>query len=289
MTRVTFRSTAAAMLPCLAMLVVAGRSAGASTTQGATVESVVRRAGEYVTAFVQEFADVIAEERYVQDVSGTSSPVAGTRHRELRSDLLLLKVGGLYEWRPFRDVFEVGGTPVRDRDERLATLFLKPSLLAIDRAQQIAIESARYNIGGVVRTVNTPVHALLFLQPSFQRGFEFTLGDRDRSAGEDVWVVSYREQQRPTLIRGDGDTDLPASGRFWIEAGTGRVLRSELVTYSGRVTARLTTFFKYDAQFGIAVPVEMREHYTVGRGQVTGVATYGHFRKFQVSAKSSAE
>mgnify|MGYP003694380831 CR=1 FL=1 len=51
---------------------------------------------------------------------GALSPVRpASRHRELKSDFLLVKVGPL-EWLPFRDVYEVDGTPIRDREGRLA-------------------------------------------------------------------------------------------------------------------------------------------------------------------------
>ena len=41
-----------------------------------------------------------------------------------------------------------------------------------------------------------------------------------------------------------------------------------------------------DERFGIAVPLEMREHYTLSNGnRVNNVATYGRFRRFAVSAE----
>ena len=255
------------------------------------VASLVRRAGEYVTRFAQAFSNVVTEEHYVQNISAgvPSGLLRGGGQRDLRSDLLLLRVGGLVEWQPFRDVFEVGGAPVRDRDERLARLFAQPATGLAARAEAIATESARYNIGSVFRTVNTPVHTLLFLRPAHQPRFEFRLekpDKRDESLGQNVWILKYDERTRPTLIRGDRDSDLPASGRFWVEAESGRVLRSELVTVSGAGTARVTTTFRADAETGLALPVEMHEEYQLQRGRVTATATYGHFRQFAVSTNT---
>jgi hypothetical protein len=210
----------------------------------------------------------------------------GGGQRDLRSDLLLIHVGGTVEWQPFRDVFEVGGAPVRDRDERLTRLFNQPREAILARAEAIAQESSRYNIGMVVRTINTPVHTLLFLRPALQPRFRFTLDKRDETAGPDVWIVKYEERVRPTLIRGDRDSDLPASGRFWIHAGTGRVVRSELLTFSGAGTARVTTSFRDDAATDIAVPAEMHEEYQTQRGRVLATATYSRFRHFAVSTDS---
>jgi hypothetical protein len=252
------------------------------------VAALMRRAGDYVTRFAQTFSNVVTEEHYVQNVSAgvPSGLLRSGGQRDLRSDLLLLRVGGLVEWQPFRDVFEVGGSPVRDRDERLARLFTQPSSAVLARAEAIAQESSRYNIGGVQRTVNTPVHTLLFLRPALQPRFQFRLDGSDGALGPDVWIVKYEEHGRPTLIRGDRDSDLPSSGRFWIEGATGRVLRSELLTFSGAGSARVTTTFRVDSETEIAIPVEMREEYQLQRGRITATATYGHFRRFAVSTSS---
>jgi hypothetical protein len=261
----------------------------ARASDAPSVATLIRRAGEYVARFAQEFSNIVTEEHYVQHVSAgvPSGLLRSGGQRDLRSDLLLLRVGGLVEWQPFRDVFEVGGSPVRDRDERLAKLFSQPTSAILARAEAIALESSRYNIGMVVRTVNTPVHTLLFLRPALQPRFHFELERRDETEGLDVWVVKYEERARPTLIRGDRDADLPASGRFWIDASSGRVLRSELLTFSGAGSARVTTTFRMDADAGVAVPAEMREEYQLQRGRVTAIATYGHYRRFAVSTDST--
>jgi hypothetical protein len=61
---------------------------------------------------------------------------------------------------PFRDVFERDGKQVRDRQERLAALFLKgSSRSAFEQARAIMDEGARYNIGNVARNINMPTLA----------------------------------------------------------------------------------------------------------------------------------
>ena len=49
------------------------------------------------------------------------------RRCRLRSDLLLVKTEADEGWVSFRDVYDVDGAPVRDRDDRLKKLFLEPS------------------------------------------------------------------------------------------------------------------------------------------------------------------
>jgi hypothetical protein len=188
---------------------------------------------------------------------------------------------------PFRDTFEVDGNEVRDREQRLTKLFLSPSATALETAKAIAAESARYNIGNLQRTVNDPVLAMAFLQPVNQDRLRFTLDRLDPSAGAGVWIVEFREQSKPTFIRGPQDRDMPVRGRYWIEAGSGRVVKSEFVIQDPTVTARVTTTFKVDDRFKVDVPSQMEEEYTIGNSVVSGQATYGRFRRFDVNTDES--
>ena len=99
------------------------------------IDVILARAGQYVSSFVERFASVVAEEHYVQDTLGNLPTVAlggrgsiqvgvRSRHRELKADFLLVKIGPA-DWLPFRDVFEVDGAAVRDREQRLQKLFLQ--------------------------------------------------------------------------------------------------------------------------------------------------------------------
>jgi formylglycine-generating enzyme required for sulfatase activity len=265
----------------------------AGADQQPAIDQILERAGQYVSQFLDQFSNVVAEERYVQDTLGTlpiipgrgvsASPRPASRHRELKSDFLLVKVGP-FDWLPFRDVYEVDGASIRDREGRLAKLFLQPSATALEQAQKIALESARYNIGAMQRTINTPILSLMFLQVDMQPRFRFSLGKRDTEVGEHAWVVQYKEEVRPTVIRGLRDSDMPTSGRLWIDTETGRVAKTELNVDTSGVRAHLTTVFRRDERFQIDVPFELHEQYFLDRGQVTGTATYSHFRRFDVSA-----
>jgi hypothetical protein len=113
--------------------------------------AVLARAAGYVETFQQQLSGIVAEETYLQEIvpprdnGGSSMAAAGPRRRRLRSDLLLVRPEGADTWTQFRDVFEVDGRPVRDRDERLAKLFLSPDASGAAQIQRIREESARYN------------------------------------------------------------------------------------------------------------------------------------------------
>jgi hypothetical protein len=269
------------------------------------LEQLLARATWYSIDFVNKLSQVVAEERYVQDSNVAlptfalpglggrggsamnSQPRNSAKHRELKADFLIVKSSGDM-WSPFRDVFEVDHIPVRDREERLAKLFLSNKADSNDEtARAIAEESARYNLGAVQRTINNPVFALIFLQPDVRTRFKFTPGKADRKAGDDVRVVEYVEEIRPTVITGGAGRDMPAFGRFWIETATGRVVKAEVRVEVSDVKANLTTTFRTDERLGIDVPAEFREEYDLRDSRVSGVASYSRFRRFEV--KSSEE
>jgi hypothetical protein len=271
----------------------------ATTAQEPSLATVLERAGDYVTGFQRQLSGVVAEETYTQDIrdplpSGTvprATLRGGPMHRELKSDLLLVKPEKADRWIQFRDVFEVDGRPVRDRSERLMKLFVEPTVTTADQAEQIVSESARYNIGNIVRTFNVPLFALLILDPQRQAHFKFARAGNgapsiaaDLKVDEGVWVIRYEEIGRGTMIATTFGRDLPSRGRFWIDPATGRVLMSELVAEDTLVAGTVVVKYRPDVVADLLVPVAMRERYLERRnsGRIDGAATYGKFRQFQV-------
>lgn len=266
--------------------------------QPPTLSAVVERAGQYVLRYAHEFAGIVAEESYEQDARGTLQyggrgrffPMAEFRHRELKSDVLLVKLSDTEGWIQFRDVFEVDGRAVRDRIDRLSKLFLDPSPSALKRADAIVKESSRYNIGSVTRTINVPVLALAVLMPDNRPRFQFSSGDASdgpHANNADEWVVHYQEVRPETLIRTDGNRDLFVHGRFWIDPSSGGIRKSELLAEDVGVTGRIEVTYREEPSLGVQVPAEMRESYRMrGSGaSVEGRATYSNFRRFQVTVE----
>jgi hypothetical protein len=254
--------------------------------QSDVLASLLAKSADYVAVFVDRFSNVVTEERFEQSILAPfGRSVVGMTNgqtRVLRSDLLIVNEAGPLNWVAFRDVFDVDNQPVRDRDERLVRLLAQPDPDARKQATRIATEGARFNLGPA-RTTNTPELAILFLQRSLQERFTFTLQRLDPSVGTDVWIVEYRERGRPTLVQDQNNHNLASAGRFWIEAGTGRVRQTELTLKQVGATWTLTTTFAYDDRFGVSVPATMREQYEVGAATVKGTATYGRFRSFGVT------
>ncbi len=197
---------------------------------------VLERAARYVLDYEQAFHDVAAEENYTQwaETGGatmkgpTLSCTATSCRRLTRADVVFVRLGGEIPWGTFRDVFEVDGQKVRDREGRLEKLFgaSTPGSVA-PRVRAILDESARYNIGPVMRNINFPTLALAFLHPRNQHRFAWKRGGTRRFGTVEGLEVEFEEVARPTLVDQDGHGDLPATGRFWIDPERGTVLRSE--------------------------------------------------------------
>src|SRR5262245_19598599 len=250
-------------------------------TEKPALDDLLNRAAWYLDYFVEQFENVVAEESYVQDASTplpSYSPAVGrggailpgpsaaelgrARHRDLRSDFLLVKAPDTSALVAFRDVIAVDGVPVRDRQQRLAKLFLEASPDSMTQARRIGDEGARYNLGNMRSTLGNPVLGLGVLQFTYQSRFRFSLGKEDRSVGAGAWIVEYQETSSPAMIRGEANSDLFAHGRLWIDATTGRVLRTELLVEQPAIRAVIVTMFRVDERFNIAVPSELREQYT---------------------------
>lgn len=260
----------------------------AQTPVSPSLAGLLAKAGAYVLRFESEFSSVVSEEDYDQTMMPTGpGQLQRGLQRTLRSDFTLVQVPGSPEWLPFRDVFEVDSRPVRDREDRLTKLFLAPTAESIQRARAIVGESARYNVGGLNRTINVPVLAFEVLRPVAQPRFRFSPGKPDKRTAADVDVVDFREIAHPSFIRGPaGQGDLPSTGRLWIERDSGTVRKTELVVDTAIVRAEITATFDEVPGFPIAVPIEMNEVYSSrGRPVVVGRAKYSKFRKFGVEVK----
>jgi hypothetical protein len=286
---------ACAAVAVLALLVGASGSApGLSAANDApNLKTVLRRAGDYVVRFERDLATLVAEEHYVQEV------VDGTpiEHRELRSDLLFVSQLGAHRYVEFRDVFEVDGRRIRERNERLTELASRPSDASM---KQIVTESARYNIGDIERTINVPLLPLMFLLPDNQWRFKFNVQKSPQplstskdlpsspyfTVSTEVWVIEYRETERPTVIRFvDGRGNIPVRGRFWIDPVSGRVLMSELIAEDRVVHATIDVSYQSEPVLDLFVPIEMRETYWRNDepARITGVAAYSRFRRLDRS------
>ena len=274
--------------------------------QAPELETVLSRASEYVQSYERALGMVIAREVYVQRVptaSVASMPAApgsagsfrtGFRpedqDRRLVSDYMMVHLPGEGDqWVGFRAVLEVDGHPVRDRLERLQGMLDGSFEAAVDLWRKLSEESARYNVGGLIRNTNVPTFALIVLRGEQLDRFDFERVGKERVEGLDVWVISYRERATPTIITDLHGGDVLVYGRMWIDPVDGRVVRTEVRT-GGRLStlrSEITVRYRLNAELGIWVPRDMKEHYRIGDGRIEATARYSNFQQFKVSVDTS--
>ena len=142
---------------------------------------IVRRAADHVRAFTAAAAVLVADEHYVQQVkartTSTSISPGGAigvtvEQRVLDSEVALVQVLDRQLWMIARDVLKVDNHALPD-SERVPLSTYHPASMAdaLTYFQQLATNSARFNIGRVTRNLNVPTLALWFLSEPVQGRF----------------------------------------------------------------------------------------------------------------------
>ncbi len=270
----------------------------------ADLAPILERAARYVFDYEQRFHDLVADEVYEQTGPRDRRKYVGGLplrcsvsfcRRTSRADVVFVRLGGEIPWGTFRDVYEVDGEKVRDRESRIEHLFRDTPEGAVERARSLLAESAKYNIAAS-RNLNFPTLPLSFLLERNQRRFAWKRKGERRIAETRGVEVEFTEIARPTfVVDGDYKEPLVAQGRFWIDPGRGTVLRSETCFRwePERAEACLTTEYRPEPSLAMWVPREMREKYgdlPYGTTRVFGAtseatARYSGFRRFTVTVQ----
>ena len=297
MRRSWFRATLFAPI-CMTALSVLSSANSFRTIQAVTAEQTLRLAGEYLQQYERAIQGLVVQEDYLQTVVSRGASTTGADSRKLRSDLLVFN-SGRFGWIALRDVFDVDGRPVRDREERLSRLFAQAVTPdSLRQARSLAAEGSRFNLNapGVVvdRTINTPMVALMFLRTSEQPRSSFRRGKTGQLDGRPYVTLDFSERAKPALI--GSNAEATTEGTFWIDAEAGRVLQSELRVESllgTRLFVKTRIVVKYArvAKLDLWLPDSMDEQDQLdpGRQLITGHARYSDFRQFRVSTSEAAK
>ena len=251
-----------------------------------SLRDVVRRVGAYVDAYGDRASIVVTTEKYSQ--SEVDDRRHQSRRRELVSDLAIVQTNGR-RWVGFRDVLEVDGKVLEDRRDRLVELLKSGTL---DEARRVSEESARFNVGPVLRDFNVPTSALFFFTSENLDRFKF----KSKDAGA-VWSIDFQETSTPTLIREPNGKSIRSQGTIWTEPD-GAVVRTQLVLHlvdlkipSGpvAVTVNVDVSYTHVATLDMWLPAVMTESYESHEGRdvdrVTTRADYSNYRTFQTSVR----
>jgi hypothetical protein len=259
------------LVPASAVLAFALAGFTSVDTQSPGIDELRQRVAAYTRRFITQFSNVVTEEEYEQRFSTSA------RRRRLRSDFLLVAYPGKKDLvMVFRDVREVDGKPVRDKDDRIIRLLVQPFDNAVRRARDIHRDGLRFNVDN--GRMMDPLTAIGYLQQEYQAGFRFSLGGMAADIGPDVREIDLL----PTAARGR----TASQARAWVSETTGEVFKTELRSGFGARAQITTTTFSPDPVLKIRVPVEMRDEVSRGGDDFIGVAKYSNVRRFDVTTES---
>ena len=256
------------------------------------LKDVVRRLGAYVQGYGEKASIIVATERYTQRVTGDPSQAA---ERVTVADFAIVRAAGLGGWVGFRDVVEVDGTQLSDREERLIQVLTAASG-RMDEAQRLSNESARFNIGPIQRNFNVPTAGLFFFRAENLDRFKFT---RKSVQPDGTWEIGFRETSRPTLVRSPSGVSLPADGSIWVDGQSGTVTRTRIhmpivvaPTRDGPArsgSAEIDVTYRRVPALDMWLPEAMSESYegSGGLGPVRTIAEarYTNYRQFQTTVR----
>ena len=153
----------------------------------------------------------------------------------------------------------------------------------------MAEESARFNLGDVLRSTNVPTFALVVLHREHRDRFEFKHVDDGRIEGRRVWVIEFEEVRGPTLIIDPiKGINVPTHGRLWVDPTDGLIARSEMKTGrpEGELESDITVRYQPQTDLGVWVPRDMRESYkSRGQNLFEGHARYSDYQRYGVSVE----
>ncbi len=221
------RMTAAARVTIVvaALLLSAAANTAAQKPTDPSLDAVLAKIGAYVAAYGEKAALVVSVEKYTQiiGVEGIEKP---TKPRQLVAEFALVKTAD-GAWVGFRDVVEVDGKSITDRRDRLVSLMTNASADSSE-VTRIANESARFNIGPVIRNFNVPTTTLMLFTPANLSRFAFTNKGVKTIDGQRVWEVEFKEVGVPTFIMTRGGANVPVEGALWARPEDGTVVRTRI-------------------------------------------------------------
>jgi hypothetical protein len=288
-----FRRAGVAIVLAGALSCLAAPPAALHAQTQTAIDSLLSAAGDYLEQLGRDLDGVVFEEDYFQQSQGQALLA-----RRLKSDMAVLSDSAA-GWVEFRDTASVDGKPVADRQTRVIDIFAHPSANALEQARRVVREGARFNISGVGfqinRTINLPMSALAFLRASNRTRSTFVRDGAETLSGLRMIGVTFTEISKPRLI--DTPDEAAATGAFWIDPASGKVLRTtlRLETRSGGVSveAAIQVDYGFVPALRLWLPKTMDDSYSVRQrndvvGSIQGHAVYEHFRKFNVAVEEKA-
>ena len=276
------KATAAALL---GLLVIA---------QKPTAQEVRDLLNLYLAGYEPKLSTLIADEVMVQQNVRGSNPAGGgigpPEFRTIKSEVAFIALPGGAGWMGFRRVLKVGSDAVEDTLGSLNAVLASGAVDDYSKARNMLADSARFNLG-TPRTINLPNLPLEVLHPRHATRFSIRLAGEERVRGRKTIKLVLVENVTPTIIRAYDGSDMRSIVSAFVETGTGRLWRADVITRDPRETRWafdhvISVEFKEDRTLGLLVPATMHEVFFAGQNRKAhGDADYSNYRRFETSAR----
>ncbi len=175
----------------LAAFLVFAAPHGTVLARQPTLEDVLAKAAQYVTAFTDPSRALVCEEAYehtyyrrMLNTAGGSERLPQNTRRWVAEKVVLAtpaEENAGFPWLEFRDIVSLDRKPARDGVSRLPKLLIEPKDPDVDAAMSITRESAGLQTGRLERMAVLPRLPAIFLHAVNQPRFAFTKGGTGRS------------------------------------------------------------------------------------------------------------
>ena len=277
-----WRTAAAAVAIAAACLVPLLAQSPAASPDTST-KGLVASARKYVADYEKNFAFIVADEWYQQVQRDQDGRIQ--LDRVLKSEVFLTFLEADGEWIAVRDVMEVDGKPVTNRD-RLRDLLAKGGQFR-GIAKQVIESNARYNIGSVSRNFNEPTLPLLLFETRRASSVEFDKKKVSREGPLTIATLSFSEREPGTIVGGPRGP-APAKGTFVIDAANGTVRETTFEIKHSDIRASLKTQYERDPKLDLWLPATFIERYERTRDLKEVIeceAKYSNYRRFETAWK----
>jgi len=285
------RRVARLSLTLLAAFLLIASARGAVFAQQPTLEEVLAKAAQYVTAFADPSRALVCEEAYehtyyrrMMNTGGGSERVPQNTRRWVAEKVVMPtpteeKAG--FPWIEFRDIVSLDKKPARDGVSRLPKLLIEPKVPNLAEALQITKESTGTQVGRLERMVVLPRLLSVFLHAVNQPRFTFSKGGNRTIKGVKTVEAKFQEKGSPTILKSSSGQDAPSNGSFWIDPATGAVLASFLKNGdSSAVYDELTITYALDAATNLWLPASLGERMfdSEDEKEIDGKGTFTNWR-----------
>jgi hypothetical protein len=272
-------------------------TAAPAAAEPPALADLLAQVGKYVRGFQHDFGTVIGDETYVQreryaERVGGKDRVS-TAERTMQSEMLFLWMPQERDWLAVRNVLTVDRKPVPDSRARLDQWLAASTPGAMGRLRNLRDESARFNIGRLIRNLSDPTLALKVVDPAYQPRFTFALAGSESINGIAVFKLTFAETpQTPTMVSVDGH-GVTMNGVLWVtQSGIVMRTRLELDDPKTHVDVAMTVAYARDAKLGGWLPAHMDELYTQrendpGAEQLLKEATGGRINGQKLQVRTS--